>query len=144
MFNLSHQSAELSRLRHGMLHCVALGVVVLTGGMAQASIVRPELPEFKFEETAGDCSSSAPSDSSPEAPAEDILEALVIQHALGGFGNSSSSSSTTSSSTSNVALNSLTGSSLADLAVTGWVSSELRFFLPTPPGNDLLRPPQAV
>ena len=133
----------------GLLKGLLLGIavaIVFSAGVADASIMRPEMPEFKFEESStSQSSSSAPADPAPEAPAEKpIVDLVALQALSGGSGSSSSSSSGSSptSSNSTVALGSLTVSSLADLALSGWVSSELRFSLPTPPGNDLLRPPQ--
>ncbi|QEG36016.1 hypothetical protein Pr1d_33250 [Bythopirellula goksoeyrii] len=136
---------SITGLLKGILPYLAV-LFVFSSGFAEASIMRAEMPEFKFEETASDLGTSAPADPSPESPAEPSLAEFVIHHALGSSGGSSSSSSSspspTSSSNSTLAINSLTVSSLADLSLTGWVCGEQRFSLPNPPGNDFLRPPQ--
>ncbi|QEG36014.1 hypothetical protein [Bythopirellula goksoeyrii] len=138
-------SSSIAGLVKGILPCLAV-LLLFSAEAAEASIMRPEMPEFKFEEIASDLGTSAPADPSPESPAEPSLAEFVIHHALGSSGGSSSSSSSspspTSSSNSTLAINSLTVSSLADLSLTGWVCGEQRFSLPIPPGNDLLKPPQ--
>lgn len=124
--------------------CLVFAGLVLAES-SQASLVCPGLPEFKMEEASSSC---APAKSEPATPPENSQPEHVTVHALGTSGGStsgtSSSSSTGASGSSTVAIDSVTANSLADLALSGWVASELRFSLPMPLGNDLLRPPQAA
>lgn len=122
----------------------AMAWLVLTAA-AQASLIGPGLPEFVMEEGTSSC---APADSAPSTPKEQPAPEHVQVHV---FGTSSGSTSGTSSGpsvgsggASSVALRSADAGSLADLAFMGWVASELRFSLPEPLCNDLLRPPQAA
>lgn len=124
--------------------CLALATVVMAES-SQASLVSPGLPEFKLEEATSSC---APADSAPNAPAEQSQPEHVQVHAFGTSAGSTSGTSSSPSAGSNgltgVAMRSNDANSLADLALSGWVASELRFSLPMPLGNDLLRPPQAA
>jgi hypothetical protein len=135
-----------SALTVSALRCAgaALALVVLMAS-SQASLVCPGLPEFKLEEATSSC---APADSAPSTPADEQQAEHIQVHAFGTTSGSTSGTSSSpsfgSGSTSSVALRSADASSLADLALTGWVASELRFSLPLPLGNDLLRPPQGV
>lgn len=133
-----------------LLGCVpwCAGVVlafILLAANSQASLVCPGLPEFKLEEASSSC---APADSAPSIPTDVQQPEHVQVHAFGATSGSTSGTSSSPSfgpgNTSSVALRSVDASSLADLALTGWVASEVRFSLPDSPGNDLLRPPQVV
>lgn len=134
-----------SAMRRCTIWCVCLAFAsVVMAESSQASLICPGLPEFSAEASS---SSTAPAKSAP-APAENSPHEHVAVHALGTSGGStggtSSSSSTGASGSSTVAIDCVTANSLADLVLSGWVASELRFSPPTPPGNDLLRPPCEV
>lgn len=103
----------------------------------------PEMPNFQLEERGVPSMGETPVPSreipneDPEGQSEHLLP----------LGNISTSTSTTSAvgaaPTSNATLLGDTSSVVPnDPAVIGWVSGESRLVLPTPPGNDLLRPPQ--
>jgi len=123
--------------------------------MAEASIECPAMPAFELEdlEHSMDAGSSAGSASgSHSAPAQERsdegqrLVHLGCPTAIPSSGSTTSSPSSGSgaSSASATTLGSATAAMLNDADVVRWVAGEQRLSLPTPPGNDLLRPPQGV
>ena len=124
--------------------------VVSCQSVAEASIVCPDLPEFTFEEGqvgAGPADKSAPAEPT-ERPTDRYHNQFLIQQAFAGANSSSGTSSSSAGSSlgtgSTFALRAMATFSLSDLSMTGWAAGELRFELPSPPGNDLLRPPQII
>jgi hypothetical protein len=138
----------LRQLGSSLIGCLPMCAGIMLAWMvlvssSQASLVCPDLPKFNLEEA-----SCAPADPAPNTPSEEQKTEYIQTHAIGTSSGSttgtSSSPSFGSGSSLNVALCSSDANSLADLAFNGWVASELRFCLPLPLGNDLLRPPQVV
>ncbi len=138
---------------------------------SQASILLPEQVPFDLEQLAADAdsdsafsdstgtsagaaSSSTSEDSSGhQAATPDIRllleptepdQAGLLQTSTspGGSSTGTSSSSSGSSGSSVSPLASSAAANLSDAELVAWISSEQRFSLPTPPGNELLRPPQ--
>jgi len=134
---------------------VAVASLALGAAQADASILLPEAPAVDVaallapvDDSAGAGAGTRNTDRSPsEKDAPNDAERLA-QHLLPTEGPSSSSS-TSSSSPSSGGHNSAGAASLhsvaatsTDLGLHGWLHGEQRFTLPTPPGTDLLRPPQ--
>lgn len=126
---------------------ITLGVCV-GGSNSEASIARPAMPQFSLESSGAECSrgTASPSDRqiSPDSAAHLKSALLLNQH------HPSSTSQSSTSGTSSLARASVTALMFAprckfcDPVVAGWLSGERRAPLPTPPGNDLIRPPQGT
>ena len=131
----------------------ALSIVLLPASLAHASIVVPIAPSFSLNQEHGDSSSmSGASDAtdaeSPhdEKDAEDIISRLkdaIVQGGSSPNGTSTNSSGGPSGGNSNLsAIDGVATVHFSNSNLAGWVSGEQLLELPTPPGNDLLRPPQ--
>ncbi len=134
-------------------YCVAGSLVFIGGTPASASIMLPPPPGFSFEdlnecETAGSSlgSNQSSNDKSSEDSSPQQSKPLIARDAFSPGGTSSGTSSTSPSNGSGGVSASELGSVAAVYfskpAIFGWVFGEQRLALPTPPGNDLLRPPQ--
>jgi hypothetical protein len=123
---------------------------VLAGSStAEASIVAPAPPEFSLEPSSGgtgtthSCytgTSSGPQGS--EAPAKERALSMLMAQPGPSSTTSTSGSSSLAGASVTAALAYFPASILCDPAVAGWVSGEGQVALPSPPGNELLRPPQ--
>jgi hypothetical protein len=132
---------------------LATVAATLLGSTAQASIVCPELATIELEDLlpAADVGTSSGSRSAPaEEPSEDgneqELARLLSPSAIPSSGSTSGTSSSGSGAggSNATALGSVAAIVLCDADVVRWVAGEQRLTLPTPPGNDLLRPPQSA
>lgn len=119
------------------------------GSSAMASIALPDLPRFELAthvdsgpEGAG--ATGDPAESSDRSPSEQTPAVSEFALLLGGPASSTTGTSTGTSAGMplGMLLHPASSVGLNDPAVSGWVSGENCLFLPTPPGNDLLRPPQ--
>lgn len=119
---------------------------------AEASIVGPEAPEFCLEPPSNGLGSGSAIES--EIPAESttsdavarLIELGILSAQLGHSSNSQSTSGSHSVTGSGgaVALAYLPLAFISDPATAGWVSGERQVALPTPPINELLKPPQVA
>jgi len=136
---------------------LAMFVAMVASSTAQASIICPEPAAIGFDDllSASDAgASSASLGDSRSAPAERPsqdgklreLARLLSPSAIpsGGSTSGTSASGSGASASSASALGSATAIVLCDADVVRWVAGDERLALPMPPGNDLLRPPQAV
>lgn len=123
---------------------------------ARGSIIVPEADVIDVDELLADVDGASSSKTlktawHTEQPLESPSDFELGQHlaaALTPLGNSASNTSTSSTSGSgglgNAPIHSSTTATMPDLELIGWTNGEARFALPTPPGNDLLRPPRSV
>ncbi len=148
-------SCDRRRLHPLLARCLAaFAVAVCVVGACSAvdaSIVGPAAPEFSLEPdkagtgTTHSCEAgTSSSHQSSEAPAK--VRALTMLMAPSGPSSTSSTSGSSTLAGSSViaALNYVPANILCDPAVAGWVSGERQVALPTPPDNELLRPPQVA
>ena len=136
---------------------LAMVVVAVSSSAAQASLVCPEPAAIELNDllpaagavasTAGSCGSSSAPATAPSENGSEREQARQFSPAAipssGSTSGTSSSGSGTSGSTG-TALDSVAAVVLCDADLVRWIAGERRFTLPTPPGNDLLRPPQSV
>jgi len=148
------RSSDGRRLHPPLAWClvaliVALGVFA-GNSTVEASIVGPGVPQFSLEPS---CAGAAPVQTQEtgkpsDRPSDDSsatdrqLTLLMGQPGPSGTTSTSGSSTLTGSSVT-AALAFVPANILCDPAVAGWVSGKRQVALPTPPGNELLRPPQA-
>lgn len=115
---------------------------------AQASIMLPAVPEFDVaSQSISDPveSESVPCDSSADLAKDPCPELVQDAGALpAGGASTSTSSSGTGPGGSPLAIGNSIASLSDDADVGGWISGEAHLNLPAPPGNELLRPPQAL
>jgi len=130
----------------GVLAAVAC-VFCATG--ARGSIIVPEANVIDVDELLADVDGAGSSGTSnttrhAEQPLESLGELEFGQHLAAGNSTSNTSTSSTGGlgGLVNAPIHSSTTATMPDLDLVGWTNGEARFALPTPPGNDLLRPPQ--
>lgn len=143
---------------------LATGFFGLASSSLEASILIPDESPMDIEQMLADTdsrrssgasssSSSTSRESTAELPAgnnRDDADRPIIaifslaQTSTGGTSSGSSTSTSGAGGTSTFPIDSVASVSLSDAEFIAWVGSELRFTLPMPPGNDLLRPPQLV
>jgi len=132
-----------------------LGLVALLsiGTSASASILLLEDSfvdvELMLADSGSGASSSAPAPNTDREPSDDDSDPNAPSELLSAFqmppeGSTSGASSPTTGSggTSSSAFDSAAVVSLSTPELVAWLGSEKRLTLPTPPGNDMLRPPQ--
>jgi len=162
LFGFPHDTmmtAERSNARHQLHPLVArcwVAIVValcfLAGASSvEASIVGPAAPEFSLEPSGAgvgtthsrDTGTSSGHQGSKAPATERALTMLMAQPGPSSTSSTSGSSSLAGSSIT-AALAYVPASILCDPAVAGWVSGERQVALPSPPDNELVRPPQAA
>ena len=144
---------------------MALGAFVYGFALsnADASILQPQAIVSDFDQllaqledseessTAGNTASNSSADES--LPAEDDQNTPHKARVLAGLlspahspveGSTTGSSTTSIGGSANTPIHSLSMTTCPNLALVGWIQGEARFALPMPPGNELLRPPQAA
>ena len=132
-------------------------VAMVASSTAHASIVCPEPAAIGLDDLlpAADANTSTASlggsySTPAKQPSQDgserVLARLLSLSAFpsGGSTSGTSASGSGANASSASALGSATAIILCDADVVRWVAGDQRLALPMPPGNDLLRPPQAV
>ena len=131
---------------------IVVALCVLAGASTvEASIVGPAAPEFSLEPSsagAGTTHSRETGTSSgqqgSEAPATERALTMLMAQPGPSSTSSTSGSSNLAGSSVTAALVYVPANMHCDPAVAGWVSGERQVTLPSPPGNEVLRPPQVA
>jgi len=141
------------------------GFFGFASGSVEASILLPDESPMDIEQMLADADSrrssgASSASSSPNGSSHESTNGLfagsnhnntdrsivaifsLTQTSTGGTTSGNSTSTSGSSGTSTFPIDSVATVSLSDIEFVAWVSSERRFTLPMPPGNELLRPPQ--
>jgi hypothetical protein len=129
-----------------------LGALMCYGSTASASIAVPNFLTFAADDldhNAADSGCGTADDSQKgrqnDQDRPDLPTRFALPSAPASMGGASSSSALTGGFAAAVAVNGQVSAVVQPAAnVLGWLSGEQRLALPEPPGNDLLRPPQAV
>lgn len=148
-FELSCDRLPTPPLYAWWVFALAITLGVCAGGSnSEASIARPAMPQFSLESSGAGCSHeiTSPSDrqSSSDSAAHLKSALLLNQHQPSSTSQSSTSGSSSLARASVTAMMHTTLNASRDAVIAGWLSGERQASLPTPPRNDLLRPPQAT
>ena len=148
-FKLSDYRRPNYPLSARWLFAIAL-MVMMGGAKAEASIEGPAVPQFSLESSTIGAGATHSHEKRPPVYHQSNQEPkanLELTLLLSNHGPSSTSSTSGSSSLAGagatVALSYVSTSVHCDPTVAGWVSGERQVALPSPPANELLRPPQA-
>lgn len=126
---------------YGWVFALAITLGFYAGNStAEASIVAPAAPQFSLESSGALCSHQAASQVHEDSASHQESTLFLCHQDASSTSPTSGSSSLAGASAT--ALMHVPSNLLCDPVVAGWVSGERQSLLPSPPNNDLLRPPQ--
>jgi hypothetical protein len=148
---ISKAKSRLERTAPTRIALLVVGAFTsLASNSADASILVPESPSFSLsiDDNATMAGGTANSSDAGRSDEQEVDAQNCLQRPAGLI-NGSTSSGTSTTATGNGGgglspsfIDGGTTFHFSDTNLSGWLSGEQHFELPTPPGNDLLRPPQ--
>jgi hypothetical protein len=147
LFQISNRKKALAKVAWLVGIVAALGMTQASASIIQADISAEQILANLDGNLSATSSSSVPSSQqTPNQPDRDSEDSLTIFNPGAPSSNTSTSTSTSSSVSSHTAplISFANGTAMAeDDSITSRLEAQRNISLPTPPGIDLLRPPQA-